>query len=81
MKDNYAVEVLDISEAMLTKVRTKMPYINFYHQDITDFYINKTYDVIFCFYDSINHVLDLEGWEGTFKSVSKNLENSLYFYF
>ncbi|MCX8034957.1 MAG: class I SAM-dependent methyltransferase [Candidatus Dojkabacteria bacterium] len=81
IKDNYEVEGLDISESMLAMARAKMPKINFYHQDMANFPINTRYGVIYCFYDSINHVLDLSGWEGTFKSVSSHLESSGIFIF
>lgn len=77
----YDVEGLDFSENMLTLAQNKLPEIQFYLQDMSDFKLERQYDAIICIYDSINHLLSFDKWEGLFKSVKSHLVNGGVFIF
>lgn len=66
---------LDISEGMLKKANEKFSDISFFQGDMSEFVLDQKFDLIFCVYDSINHLLDKSQWEGTFLHAFKHLVN------
>jgi len=42
--------------------------------DMTDFNLDKTFDVVLCNYNSICHLLKWEEWQNFFKMSLKHLE-------
>ncbi|MDE7264203.1 MAG: class I SAM-dependent methyltransferase, partial [Anaeroplasmataceae bacterium] len=55
---NYAVEGLDLSESIIevAKEKAKMNHLSipFHVGDMTDFSLHQSFDVITCFFDSVN---------------------------
>ena len=70
---HYDVAGLDISKAMLELARKKLPNTKFYQQDMAGFDVGRTFDVVVCPYDSINHLLSFNGWMKTFKATKRHL--------
>lgn len=81
----YDVEGLDLSEEIIeiAKEKSKINHLDIpYHvQDMTNFCLDKKYDVITCFFDSINFLDSLAKVEETFKCVKKHLKPNGYFIF
>ena len=73
LQDAYEVSGLDISEKMLSLARKKVPRSKLYRQDMVDFRIDGRFDVIFCVFDSINHVRRFSDWKKVFAGVRRHL--------
>src|SRR5438445_2218028 len=69
LQDAYEVSGLDISGKMLSVARKKVPRSKLFQQDMVDFRIDGRFDVIFCVFDSINHVRRFSDWK---KSVCRS---------
>jgi SAM-dependent methyltransferase len=67
------VSGLDISSKMLSIARKKVPRAKLYRQDMADFQIGDRFDVIFCIFDSINHVRRFSDWKKVFALVRRHL--------
>ena len=78
---SYEVAGLDRSKPMLALARKKLPHVRFYQQDMTDFRLARRFDVIFCAFDSINHLLRFTDWERTFRRVAAHLNPGGLFLF
>ena len=77
----YEVSGLDISTSLLEQARKKIPDVPLFHMDMSDFNLDRKYDVILCMFDSINHVLKYENWVKTFKCVRNHLNHGGIFVF
>lgn len=79
------VEGLDLSESIIeiAKEKAKINHLNmpFYVMDMTEFNLNKKYDVITCFFDSINFLKTKEQLNKMFGCVKKHLNVNGYFIF
>jgi ubiquinone/menaquinone biosynthesis C-methylase UbiE len=68
---------LDISQDMLTaaeeKARKKRQRIMFVNQDMTQFKINKNFDLIFSFCDGYNYIIEEQGLISSFERVYRHL--------
>ena len=73
LQDAYDVSGLDISEKMLSVARKKVPRSKLYRQNMVDFRIDRRFDVIFCVFDSINHVRRFSDWKKVFAAVRRHL--------
>jgi SAM-dependent methyltransferase len=73
LQDAYEVSGLDISGKMLSVARKKVPRSKLYRQDMVDFRIDGRFDVIFCVFDSINHVRRFSDWKKVFAAVHRHL--------
>lgn len=74
-KWGYQVTGLDISENMLKKAKGNMKKDSeLILGDMTDFDLEKTFDVVLCNYNSICHLLKWEDWQKFFACASKHLE-------
>ena len=78
---NYDVWGLDLSKKMLSLAKRKVPHARLSHQDMVKFRLPGHFDVIFCVFDSINHVLDFRGWKQLFTKVSHHLTERGVFIF
>lgn len=78
---SYEVAGLDRSGPMLAIARKRLPHVRFYRQDMVNFRIARRFDAIVCVFDSINHVLRFAGWEKTFRSVIRHLNDGGLFIF
>lgn len=73
LQDAYEVSGLDISTKMLSVARKKVPRAKLFRQDMVDFRIDGRFDVIFCVFDSINHVRRFSDWKKVFAAVRHHL--------
>jgi len=73
LQDSYQVSGLDISSRMLSIARKKVSRAKLFRQDMVNFEINERFDVIFCVFDSINHVRRLSDWKKVFVRVRRHL--------
>jgi SAM-dependent methyltransferase len=73
LQDAYEVSGLDVSSKMLSIARKKVPRAKLFHQDMVDFQIDDRFDVIFCVFDSINHVRRFSDWKRMFGRVRGHL--------
>ena len=69
----YEVSGLDISGKMLSVARKKVPRSRLFQQDMVDFRIDGRFDVIFCVFDTINHVRRFSDWRKVFAAVRCHL--------
>jgi SAM-dependent methyltransferase len=92
VEKGYKVAALDQSKDMLVyaikKARKKRARISFYRGKLDDFHIRKTgkkelrqFDLITCFFDSINYLLDEEKLKKCFYLVNAHLRPGGYFIF
>ena len=73
LQDAYEVSGLDISGKMLSIARKKVPRAKLSRQDMVDFQIDDRFDVIFCVFDSINHVRRFSEWKKVFANARRHL--------
>jgi SAM-dependent methyltransferase len=73
LQHNYEVSGLDTSSRMLSIARHKVPHAKFFRQDMVDFQIDDSFDVICCVFDSINHVRRFSEWKKVFARVRRHL--------
>lgn len=81
LERQYEISGLDLSPAMLAIARKKVPKANLYHQNMVTFRIPEKFDVIFCVFDSINHVLRFSDWKKVFANAGKHLSGEGLFVF
>ncbi len=83
--NGYDVEGLDLSESILeiAKEKTKMHHlvIPYHLANMTSFNLNKKYDVITCFFDSINFLKNETEIDELFASVYQHLNPNGLFIF
>ncbi len=76
----YDVSGLDLSETMLEvgREKAKMNHLEIplYHMDMTTFKIDRKFDCITCFFDSLNHLPTKEMVLETFNRVYEHLEDN-----
>ncbi len=81
----YKVAGVDISSEMIriAKKQSDAEKINvdFYTQSAVNFEINKTFDLIVSFFDSLNYILEIEDLQSCFHHVYKHLNSGGYFIF
>lgn len=79
----YEAEGLDLSESILEIAREKMKinHLSFslYHADMTNFRLNKKYNMITCFFDSVNFLKDIREVERLFDCACSHLKENGYF--
>jgi len=81
----YPTDGLDLSSQMIDLCRDKI-FINhifcdLYEQDMTNFKIDKKYDNITCYFDSINHLNSINDVKKLFDSVYNHLNDEGLFLF
>jgi SAM-dependent methyltransferase len=70
----YSVTGVDGSEAMLAYARENAPNSSFHLADARSFELNQTFDLALSTYDSLNHVLELDGLRSVFRRVHQVLK-------
>lgn len=79
----YEPEGLDLSETILeiAKEKMKINHLNFplYHKDMTNFRLGKKYDMITCFFDSVNFLSDIQDVKKLFDQAYLHLKDNGYF--
>ncbi|MCM1131451.1 MAG: class I SAM-dependent methyltransferase [Roseburia sp.] len=83
--NHYSVEGLDLSESIIeiAKEKAKMNHLQipFYVDDMATFNLDKAYDVITCFFDSVNFLKTKEDIQNLFSCVHKHLNPNGLFIF
>ncbi|MDA1208454.1 MAG: class I SAM-dependent methyltransferase [bacterium] len=72
-KDTYEVAGLDLSPCMIKVAKEKFPDVDVRVETMTEFDFGRSFDIIICLFDSINHLASFEEWEQTFASAHKHL--------
>jgi len=70
----YQRSGFDLSWEMVAVAKKKHPGIHFYVSDMRTFSLEKSVDVVFCVYDSINHLLCLNDWKQAFARAYRALK-------
>lgn len=65
-------EGLDASAAMLELARRKVPGARLHLGDMSGFALDRTFDVVLCIFNSINHLVRPAQWRGTFESARRH---------
>jgi len=81
LADKYQVSGLDLSTEMLNKAKLKIPKAELHQRDMADFNIGKTFDVIICVFDSINHLESFDRWQQMFSATYRHLNTGGIFIF
>jgi ubiquinone/menaquinone biosynthesis C-methylase UbiE len=69
----YQVEGLDLDAKMLAVAKKKHPKIRFQQGDMTDFELNRQFDVIVCLFSSIGYVRTKPRLQKAIKTMSRHL--------
>jgi SAM-dependent methyltransferase len=77
----YELYGVDLSSNMLAVARKKVPRAILSCQNMVSFRLQQRFDVIFCVYDSINHVLSFSDWKRTLANAHKHLAQPGIFIF
>ena len=73
LKDYYSVEGLDINNELLDIARQRNPEVAFNCKDMTDFDLNKTFDVVTCLFSSIGYVKSKKNLESAVLCMANHL--------
>ena len=79
----YEITWLDISEKMISKAieLDNLKKENLVLADMTNFDLQKTFDVVLCNYNSICHLLTWQDWQKFFEMAYKHLnENGIFIF-
>lgn len=83
MSDKYQLSGLDLSEEMLRKANKKLKKKNvkLFLGDMREFDTGESYDVIFSFFDTVNHLTSIHDLMDLFNSVKNSLNsNGIYIF-
>ncbi|MCI8278694.1 class I SAM-dependent DNA methyltransferase [Staphylococcus xylosus] len=72
---------MDLSVDMLSIAAQKSSHVNWLEGDMTDFQLDKSFDVITIFCDSLNYLPETDDVVATFKRVFEHLDNKGVFMF
>lgn len=78
---HYHVHGLDLSKQMLSIARKKVPQAKLSRQNMVTFQLRQRFDVIYCVFDSLNHVSSFSDWEALFRNVHQHLSTGGAFIF
>jgi len=69
----YELTGIDLSVEMLSIAQRQCPQATLVHGDITDFDLLRTFDVVICVFDTLNHVTTVDGWLSVIDHVRHHL--------
>src|SRR5947209_16469537 len=61
--DYSVVAGVDVSAPMLEVAARTVPEAELFRQDIREIALGRTFDVVLCVFDSLNHLAALEDWQ------------------
>jgi len=81
LNSKYEMTGVDLSKEMVEIANRKIDTVSFYVQDMRKLKLDKKHDVVISLFDTVNHLISLEGLKKTFSSVWENLnEDGLYIF-
>ena len=72
---------IDLSAAMLAHARRRTPGARLLEADITCFELPETFDAAICVFDTLNHIVSLDGWKSVLDNVAHHLRDGGLFVF
>jgi SAM-dependent methyltransferase len=81
LSKNYKVSGLDLSTEMVKIAQQKLPNADIREVDMTAFSFGKTFDVVLCVFDSINHLSNWNAWQNVFDKAYEHLNEDGLFIF
>lgn len=72
---------MDFSEGMIAIARENNPDITYEVADMIQYRPQKSFDLVTCTGDALNHIMDLKNVEQIFRNVYGYLNNGGYFIF
>jgi SAM-dependent methyltransferase len=77
----YEMTGIDLSKEMIDIAKSKTNDASFCVENMMSFSLEKKHDVVISLFDTVNHLISLDGLEKTFKSVWNNLnDGGLYIF-
>ena len=73
LKEHFAVDGVDISETYLRAARLKNPAGNYTRADMTDFDLDRSYDVVACLFSAIGRVMTFERLECAISCMARHV--------
>lgn len=80
-RQGYEVTGIDSSDGMLKYARLNAPTTPFIPSDVRSFMLMARFNVAFCTFDSLNHMMTLDDLETVFNNVYRQLEAKGIFVF
>ena len=74
LREHYAVEGLDLDDGLLAVAQEKLPDVRFHMDDMRDFDLGKTYDVVTCLFSAISYVQTLPNLKQTLATFYRHLK-------
>ncbi len=81
LQRDYDVVGLDASQRMLDIATRRVPQARLICEDMTNFDLDETFDVVLCVFDSINHLVSFTDWERVFDRAVAHLAERGVFVF
>jgi SAM-dependent methyltransferase len=78
---DYSVTGVDRSPEMLSVAARAVPSARLLHADITTVALPYRFDVIICMFDTLNHVVTVDGWLAVFRCAHEHLSDGGLFIF
>lgn len=73
IKDYIVPEGLDINDELLEIARERCPGVEFHLSDMTDFILNKKFDVVTCLFSSVAYVRTIENLKKAVRAMTNHL--------
>ncbi len=74
LRQTYDIDGIDLSTAQVASAKQKFPEARIEQGDMTNFEMNKQYDVIVCLFSSIGYVKSKENLDRTVSNISRHLK-------
>jgi SAM-dependent methyltransferase len=78
---NFTVTGVDRSPEMLSLAARAVPGARLLQADITAVTLPSRYDVVICMFDTLNHVMTVDGWLAVFRCADEHLSDGGLFIF
>lgn len=79
--NNIKTKGVDLSNSMLEIAKKKYPHLDFEKENIITYKPKKTYNLITCTCDAVNHIIEDKELKQLFENVYNSLEEEGYFIF
>jgi SAM-dependent methyltransferase len=81
LADSFSVTGVDHSPQMLSLAARTVPAARLLQGDITAVTLPSQFDVVICMFDTLNHVMTLDGWLAVFRRADELLSDGGLFIF